>query len=68
MRDISYCLTAYKVRRFRFCWAFDTLAEAQKKGIQYVREGAGRSVEITRKTRVIWARGVTKTSHANTIT
>ena len=60
MRDMTYCLTAYKLHRFSFCWGFDSLAEARKKGIQYVREGAGRSVEITLKNRVIWVRGVTK--------
>lgn len=60
MMTKTYVLTAWRNHKFSFVWAFDTLSEAQKKGIQYVREGAHRRVEVALKERVIWARGVTK--------
>lgn len=60
MQHKMYVLTAYGAHKWRFCWAFDSLAEARKKGMQYVREGAGRLVEISLENRQIWSRGVTK--------
>jgi hypothetical protein len=60
MRDMTYVLTTYRAGCFRFCWAFDSLREAQKKGMQYVREGAGRRAAVTLGNRMIWVRGVTK--------
>ena len=60
MRNIAHTLTAWRAHKFRFVWALDSLAEAKRQGMRYLREGGGRTVHVTRRNRVIWSRGVTK--------
>lgn len=66
MNSRSISLTAYKSGSFRFIWGLTTFAEAQRLGMRYLREGAGRRVEVHVGSKLIWSRGVAKMPHKNT--
>jgi hypothetical protein len=65
---MSITLTAYKSGKFRFIWGFDSVAEAKRLGMQFMRTGRGRDVQVHRGTKLIWCRGVAKMPQKNTTT
>lgn len=59
-RIVSISLTAYKSGMLRFIRGVTSVAEAKRLGMQYLREGNGRRVQVHRGHKLIWSRGVTK--------
>lgn len=57
---MSCSLTAYKSGMFRFIQGVTSVAEAKRLGMQYLREGNGRRVEVHHGHKLIWSRGVAK--------
>lgn len=50
-------LTAYKDGRLSFVWGMTSRSEAVRQAIRWLRQGRGRSAEISIGDDVIWYRG-----------
>ena len=57
MRKATVTLTAYKNGKLSFVWGMTSRDEAVRQAIRWLREGRGRSAEISIGDRVIWFRG-----------
>lgn len=52
-----HTLAAYRNGKLRFVWGLESKSEAMVQALRWLRQGTGRSVEISRGDAVIWYRG-----------
>ena len=57
MREATMTLTAYKNGKLSFVWGMTSRDEAIRQAVRWLRQGRGRSAEISLDDRVIWYRG-----------